>query len=103
MPAVHKISRFCKTINLLNSPDSKGGTHYVTRFQTYVKILYFDRSGYCLWAKRLERGRFHYRSTANGKVELDATQLKLLLEGIDVKQVRRYKRYHHSSQRAVAV
>lgn len=68
---------------------------FVNRKQTHVKILYFDRSGYCLWAKRLEQGRFHYRSTAEGKLELDATQLKLLLEGIDVKQVRRYKRYHH--------
>lgn len=69
---------------------------FVNRKQTYVKVLYFDRSGYCLWAKRLERGRFHYRQTANGKVELDATRLKLLLEGIDVKQVRRHKRYHRA-------
>jgi len=69
---------------------------FVNRKQTHVKVLYFDRSGYCLWAKRLERGRFHYRSTAEGKLELDAMQLKLLLEGIDVKQVRRYKRFQRA-------
>jgi len=76
---------------------------FVNRKQTHVKILYFDRSGYCLWAKRLEQGRFHYRSTAEGKLELDATQLKLLLEGIDVKQVRRYKRYHHVHHEAALI
>lgn len=69
---------------------------FVNRKGTLMKVLYFDRSGYCLWAKRLERGRFHYRQTAEGKVELDAMQLKCLLEGIDVRQVHRYKRYHHA-------
>lgn len=75
---------------------------FVNRKQTYVKILYFDRSGYCLWAKRLEQGRFHYRSTATGKVG-HATQLKLLLEGIDVGQVRRYKRYHHGHREGALI
>jgi transposase len=66
---------------------------FVNRNQTYVKVLYFDRSGYCLWAKRLVRGRFQYRQTENGKVELDATRLKLLLEGTNVKEVCLHKRY----------
>jgi len=76
---------------------------FVNRKKTHVKILYFDRSGYCLWAKRLEQGRFHYRSTADGKLELDATQLKLLLEGIDVKQVHRYKRYHYGHREGALI
>lgn len=67
---------------------------FVNRKQTYVKVLYFDRAGYCLWAKRLERGRFYCRQTENGKVKLDATRLKLLLEGTDVKEVCCHKRYH---------
>lgn len=54
-------------------------------------MLYFDRSGWCVWAKRLEAGRFI--GSWNGLVhrEMDCTGLKLLLEGIEVKRQR--KRY----------
>lgn len=31
---------------------------FINRRGTQIKVLYFDRSGFCLWAKRLERGRF---------------------------------------------
>jgi transposase len=72
---------------------------FVNRKRNYLKALYFDRSGYALWAKRLERGRFHYRrERATGdKLALDATDLTMLLEGIDVRSVRRYPRYRHRS------
>ena len=33
---------------------------FINRKQTQMKILYFDRSGYCIWSKRLEQGQFHY-------------------------------------------
>ena len=52
---------------------------------------YLDRTGFCLWAKRLEQGRF---LSDWGKIttqEMDWTGLKLLLEGIEGKVVR--KRY----------
>ena len=51
------------------------------KLQTHIKILYFDRSGYCLWAKRLEQGRFHYNPKRGEKQALDVTKLKLLIEG----------------------
>jgi len=74
---------------------------FVNRKMNYLKALYFDRSGYALWAKRLEQGQFHYRrgmATGSGdKVALNMTQLKLILEGIDVSSVRHYKRYQHRS------
>jgi len=70
---------------------------FVNRRRTHLKVLYFDRSGYCLWAKRLERGRFQYRGDQGEKVALDVTGLKLLLEGIDAGAVRRYRRYDHRS------
>ena len=68
---------------------------FINRKRTYLKILYFDRSGYCIWAKRLERGRFIYRGDGSIKQALDWTRLKCLLEGIDVDKVRRFKRYQH--------
>lgn len=49
-----------------------------------VKVLYWDRNGYCLWAKRLENGRFR-RPKLSGKVALmGINELSLLLEGIDL-------------------
>jgi transposase len=56
---------------------------FINRRGDYLEALYWDRTGFCLWAKRLERGRFvsNWRATAHR--ELDATGLKLLLEGIE--------------------
>ena len=48
-----------------------------------LKILWFDGQGLCLFAKRLERGRFIWPSPADGKVAISQAQLAMLLEGID--------------------
>jgi len=48
-----------------------------------VKLLWFDGDGVCLYAKRLERGRFVWPQAAGGSVALSAAQLAMLLEGID--------------------
>jgi transposase len=80
---------------------------FINRKGNYLKALYFDRSGYALWAKRLEQGQFHYRrdreSCARHKMSLNVTELKLILEGIDVSSARHYKRYRHRSVDTIAV
>lgn len=48
-----------------------------------VKLLWFDGDGVCLFAKRLERGRFVWPQAQSGSVSLSAAQLSMLLEGID--------------------
>ena len=48
-----------------------------------VKILYWDGQGFCLFAKRLEKGRFIWPSPADGAIHLSPAQLGYLLEGID--------------------
>jgi transposase len=48
-----------------------------------VKILYWDGQGFCLFAKRLEKGRFVWPVTREGSVTLTPAQLSMLLEGID--------------------
>ncbi len=66
---------------------------FVSRSGAQIKVLYFDRSGWCVWAKRLEAGRFIGDWSKAHTREIDCTQLKLLLEGIEP---RRYlKRYRH--------
>jgi len=58
-----------------------------------VKILYWDRSGYCLWYKRLEEGVFHLTSSETGRAEVTSAELSLLLEGIDLSGARQRRRY----------
>jgi transposase len=65
---------------------------FVNRRATQIKILYFDRSGWCVWAKRLEAGRFISDWREVRTREMDWTGLKLMLEGIEPKrQVKRYR------------
>jgi transposase len=66
---------------------------FINRRATQMKVLYWDRTGFCVWAKRLEQGRFvsDWRKVATR--EMDWTALKLLLEGIEERVVRkRFKR-----------
>ena len=57
---------------------------FFNRSADRVKILYWDRNGYCLWAKRLEKGTFR-RPNVHGKVApMRLNELSLLLEGIDL-------------------
>lgn len=48
-----------------------------------VKVLWWDGDGMCLFAKRLERGRFVWPQAEGGTISLSAAQLSMLLEGID--------------------
>ncbi|MGC9458074.1 MAG: IS66 family insertion sequence element accessory protein TnpB [Halothiobacillaceae bacterium] len=61
-----------------------------------IKILYFDRDGLAIWYKRLERGRFQWPRIEAGQpsVTVDPSQLRLILDGIDLHSVRRRRRYH---------
>ena len=64
---------------------------FINRRATQMKVLYWDRTGFCLWAKRLERGRFLAHGRGAVTQEMDWTGLKLLLEGIEPGPLR--KRY----------
>lgn len=48
-----------------------------------IKLLWWDGDGLCLFAKRLERGRFIWPKAENGAIALSRAQLSMLLEGID--------------------
>ena len=54
-----------------------------------LKLLWWDGQGLCLFAKRLERGRFVWPSASTGTVALTPAQLAMLLEGIDWRMPRR--------------
>lgn len=54
-----------------------------------IKLLWYDGDGLCLFAKRLERGRFVWPVAETGKVALTTAQLSMLLEGIDWRHPKR--------------
>ena len=62
-----------------------GGQVFVFRGRRgdLIKLLWFDGDGLCLFAKRLERGRFVWPQATSGTVSLSRAQLSMLLEGID--------------------
>ncbi len=61
---------------------------FINRRGSQVKVLYWDRSGFCIWGKRLERGRFVSDWSQMKSSEIDWTQFKLLLEGFVVTRQR---------------
>lgn len=65
--------------------DPYSGAVFIFRSRRgdYLKILAWDGSGLCLFAKRLERGRFVWPPIVDGGLRLTAAQAALLVEGID--------------------
>lgn len=61
---------------------------FVNRRGNYLKSLYWDRTGYCLFAKKLERGKFKF-PLGKEKEELNETTLKLILDGIELGRKRK--------------
>jgi transposase len=79
--------------------DPRSGHLFVVfnRRSDQVRILFWDRQGYCLFGKRLERGRFRVpwrgTSTSESSVEMEAAELALILEGIDLQGAKRRRRW----------
>lgn len=76
------------------SPLSGNLFVFSNRRQTLLKLLYWDTDGYAIWYKCLECGTFRIpRPTAEGRIELTAAKLAMILEGIDIKNICKRKRY----------
>jgi len=61
-----------------------------------VRVIYWDRNGFAMWTKRLEKGRFHAPLSDDGRLTasaLDQADLGLILEGIDLAGARRRPRW----------
>lgn len=69
---------------------------FVNKRGNRLKLLYWDNDGYALWMKRLERGCFELPKPSDAdspSVKLTASQLTLILEGIELSSVRRRRRF----------
>ena len=79
---------------ILGEDPSDGNVYvFINRRGNYLKALYWDQNGWCIWAKRLEQGQYHLPHKGVLKQAVSETQLRLLLEGLSVEITRRYKRY----------
>ena len=85
--------------------DAFGGHLFVfaNRRRDRIKILYWDRDGFAVWAKRLEDGTYAMPSEGDGEKrrEITAPELAALLSGIDLSQTKRRKRYSRNIAEAV--
>lgn len=81
------INGLCKIVQMSEMGDMMGRNLFVFcgKRRDSVKVLYFDRSGFCLWQKRLDVDRFPWPKRHVDKiVSLSAEQFSWLLEGYDV-------------------
>jgi transposase len=77
--------------------DPLSGHLFIFRNRTAdrLKVLYWGGHGLCLWCQRLEQGRYHFPPVTPDcrSVELSAGQFQMILDGIDLTRVKRFKRY----------
>jgi transposase len=65
---------------------------FINKKRDKIKVLYWERSGFCLWQKRLEKERFKWPEHLSGEVmTLDGQQLNWLLDGYDLAAMRPHR------------
>jgi transposase len=88
-------------VNAVLQMDACAGHLFVfaNRRRDRVKILYWDRDGFAMWAKRLEEGTYAMPFSEADEVrrEITAQELGALLSGIDLSEAKRRKRYRRNS------
>jgi transposase len=77
--------------------DPLSGHLFIFRNRTAdrLKVLYWGGHGLCLWCQRLEQGRYHFPAPAADAtgIELSAGAFQMILDGIDLTRVKRFKRF----------
>jgi transposase len=90
--------RLAEQARTVTRQDPQSGHLFLFRSRSgdRLKVLYWDRDGYVLWYKRLEEGTFKLPrlDASQRSVELRASELAMILDGIDLASVKRVKRYH---------
>ena len=68
---------------------------FLNKPRNRVKILYWERNGFVLWQKRLERDRFHWPRGHGQTVTMTGQELNWLLDGFDLSKWRPHARLHY--------
>ncbi len=70
---------------------------FCNRRKNNIKVLYWDRNGFCLWQKRLEKERFRWPDGGEEIMVIEERELMWLMEGLEVKQGKAHKRLMYSN------
>ena len=97
----HGFDRLAELVRTQLQEDPLCGSLFLFRSRCggRLKILYWDGDGYALWYKRLEQGVFRFPEVPEvpeggiAKVQIRPSELAMLLEGIDLRSVRRLPRF----------
>ena len=87
-----KLAEMTRSV-LMQDPFSGHLFVFFNRPRDRVKILFWDSSGFCLYYKRLEEGSFRVPALDTGSAQINAAELALILEGIELAGSRRQKRF----------
>ena len=68
---------------------------FCNRRRNIIKILYWDKNGFCLWHKRLEKHRFKWPNQPEQVLTIDRKQLNWLLAGLDFSSAHQRLHYQH--------
>ncbi len=94
--------RLAERVRTVIGQDPLGNSLFVFRSRSgdRLKILCWDRDGFVLWYKRLEAGVFKLPRVIPGSrsVELRASELAMILDGIDMTKLKRVPRYERTSE-----
>jgi len=66
---------------------------FCNRQQTILKILYWDKNGFCLWQKRLEKDRFKWPETQKEVLDISSRELSWLIAGLNINQAHKPLKY----------
>ena len=66
---------------------------FCNRSQTILKILYWDKNGFCLWQKRLEKDRFKWPQTSKEVMNITKRELSWVIDGLNINQAHKPLKY----------
>lgn len=70
---------------------------FCNRGRSIIKILYWDRNGFCLWQKRLEKHRFRWPESRQAVLDIGVRELHWLLDGLDMREIKGHPRLQYST------
>ena len=82
--------------HLAKDPYSGHIFAFCNQRRNIIKILYWDRNGFCLWQKRLEKERFAWPSVKGEIRELHIRQLRWLTDGLDISRTKGHREFKYS-------
>ena len=69
---------------------------FCNRYKEKIKVLYWDKDGFCLWYKRLEKGHFKIPDKYTDQLQISMQELSYLLDGVDISKLKRFNAEKYS-------